>query len=887
MTTQGEHIKNVIKDMDETYVDYKEQNMILERECGYKDGKLLDGRKELEFNTRKDRIWESYSRKCEDLRKRLKEAAAFAQNHDERFHEIDGAETPSGNGLFLPKYMPKEILVGKGRVQCPGLDEKIPLLSAFPLATSIYAIEPDRPLLVRMMMRLLLAVPLGKCEFYVYDPEHYGQSIGFFDQLLKTASVFPSKKVYVGGQLNELLDVLKENLAAMNQERFPSRRCRTWQEYNETVRERQESPQKLIPYKVLVLFGLPTSCENTSLLEIEKIMKVGEQSGILTMFTLNREALNPNERISQSTAEILQRMQESAVPVQTIGISDVPLKLLQMRKIFPKQSNVIDFRIQQKIDAYKKSLEEDSSGVASMDELLRDGSLFGSSSVDGLAVPVGINAFDGEIQYVNLGDETPHYLVGGATGSGKSNLVHDFIISACWHYSPQEVNFFLLDYKNGVEFSKYASSRDMVLPHAELVAKNADVGYGVTVLQHLVDVLEARNEKFKAVGKSDYTSFRKEHPNEIFPRLVLIVDEFQTLFQEAIDSERLQHIMQTLSKKGRSVGIHLIFATQTLKALSDFGAIGTQFVGRIALKCSIDDSSTILSYSNDEAAELVRPYAILNTQSGIRDYNQKFAVPLVEDGRIERVINQLAKACGEKGIKCAEQNVFDGAKRPIFPKSFTPQGISFHFGKRADYKEDDFWLELENSEGNNLLIMGDRAHFLECIIQCGESCEEIDCIDYIGEKLEEMSSAWNKFDNSPNFPEYFKKVEEVFPKKRRIIIVDGVSFSKTLSQGERNEKAEWEKKASMIPDLYSYGSHVIAFFSTVKEFKRRWPDREMRGIFGHVVGFDIAPQEWQSLTEDSRISGKLSKLGRTSSRATYLHDELVVHFKPFIGENDE
>ena len=441
-----------------------------------------------------------------------------------------------------------------------------------------------------------------------------------------------------------------------------------------------------------------------------------------------------------------------------------------------------------------------------------------------------------------------------------------------------------------MEFSKYASLDGYVLPHAELVAKNADVEYGLTVLQHLCDELESRNDKFKAAGKSDYASYRKAYPSEILPRLVLIIDEFQTIFQNAIDVTSLEQSMQTLSKKGRSAGIHMLFATQTLKALSDFGQVVTQFTGRIALKCSNDDSCTLLSYDNDAAAELVRPYGIMNTQSGRKAYNQKFAVPLVEDGRIEKVIKILSAEICERGLSFANRKIFDGEKRPLMPREFAMDGVAFHLGQRTDYTEGEFWLELEQSPDNNVLIIGERGLLMESIIMNAQACTEIDAIDYIGNKLLQAPPNCKKFNNFTDFTEYFTgeiATPDDLKNKRRIIIVDGTKFSKRPSIGEKSKKEDWENKANMLPELCDSGSHIIAFFATYNDFKRRWTDLDMRKIFGVTIGYYLAPQEWQNLTEDPKISNKLSKLERRMSRATCICNGVVTHFKPFIGGNDE
>jgi len=834
--TIGDRLKEIVVDMDNAVHQYLERNRILEIECQYENGKLKDSRRASEFEMRRLHVWEEYNKECTELRRRFQNALTLAKEAGQQ-----------------QKYMPYDITIGKGILQYPGLDERLPLRINFPFEKPLRTADENRSEIVEMMLKILLSLPLGKCEFYVYDPEHYGESIEYFDQLLKVPGVFPSKKVYVAGELSDMLDYIQSYMASLNQERFPIKQCKSWFKYNDLLRQNNEPTKKIIPYKVLVFFGVPNNYEKG---DLERILNIA--------------------------------IKNLSISLESDEICEWNLKHLCLSKIKPVKTAAKDFKARQLIAQYKEKLAKDNSGVVTMDELLIEDALFKETAIKEVDIPIGTNAEDGELQHLKLSDEPAHFLVGGATGSGKSNLIHDIILNACWRYSPAEINFILLDYKSGVEFSKYASAENLVLPHAELVAKNADVNYGLTVLQHLCEEWDNRNEKFKTVGKSEYSEYRKVCPNEIFPRIILIIDEFQTIFQDTIDSNALERTMQLLSKKGRSAGIHMIFATQTLKSLSDFAQVATQFTGRIALKCNSEDSNTLLSYDNDAASELVRPYAIMNTQSGRKAYNQKFAVPLVEDGRIEKVMKYLEEKITAKGISHASRKVFDGAKRPVMPNKFAPEGVAFHLGQRTDYAEKEFWLELERSSENNVLFIGERGLFLESIILNAQACEEIDEIDYIGEKLSQLPSRCDKFQDFSDFAMFFGVTDaEDLQSTRRLIIVDGVKFNKRPDTGDKQDKDLWETKAKMLPDLCDKGSHIVAFFATYKEFKRRWADMDMRNIFGIFVGYNIAPQEWQNLTDDPRISNKLAKLERTLSRATYICGDVVTHFRPFRGANDE
>lgn len=162
-------------------------------------------------------------------------------------------------------------------------------------------------------------------------------------------------------------------------------------------------------------------------------------------------------------------------------------------------------------------------------------------------------------------------LVGG-TGSGKSNLLHAIITSACYFYSPGELQLYLIDLKQGVEFKKYA---DHQLPHARLVAIEGTADIALGVLRSIWDNYNKRMKDIKDVSTDDLPSFREKlrligRNDEValHPRVVIVIDEFQILFTE---DDRIKFEAEDLLNKiitqGRAAGFHVILATQNLTSV--------------------------------------------------------------------------------------------------------------------------------------------------------------------------------------------------------------------------------------------------------------------------------------------------------------------------------
>ena len=106
-----------------------------------------------------------------------------------------------------------------------------------------------------------------------------------------------------------------------------------------------------------------------------------------------------------------------------------------------------------------------------------------------------------KLQYLRLGKGTSqHVLIAGKTGSGKSTLLHALITNLALHYRPDEVEFYLIDFKKGVEFKTYATHQ---LPHARVIAIESEREFGLSVLQRLDAELKRRGDLFRKPGVQD------------------------------------------------------------------------------------------------------------------------------------------------------------------------------------------------------------------------------------------------------------------------------------------------------------------------------------------------------------------------------------------------
>ncbi|MBW7652121.1 FtsK/SpoIIIE domain-containing protein [Anoxybacillus sp. ST4] len=195
-----------------------------------------------------------------------------------------------------------------------------------------------------------------------------------------------------------------------------------------------------------------------------------------------------------------------------------------------------------------------------------------------LITPLGLDPLNNVVS-IDLSDSiTPHLLVGGTTGSGKSVTLHSIILSIMCLYNPEDVQFLFIDPKQ-VEFNFYENKK-----HTMRVI--TDIGEAVKALESLVDEMDMR---YSMMNK-EYVSNLEEFINitgQKLPRIVVVFDEFADFMsQDKEIAKRVETSIQRLGQKARAAGIHLIICTQYPKAEIINTKIRSNLPGRLALKAA-------------------------------------------------------------------------------------------------------------------------------------------------------------------------------------------------------------------------------------------------------------------------------------------------------------
>lgn len=343
-------------------------------------------------------------------------------------------------------------------------------------------------------------------------------------------------------------------------------------------------------------------------------------------------------------------------------------------------------------------------------ETINSEEFWSMSSKDSLKFVIGVNGQ--QSTEIVLGDDVNqrhNILVTGAVGQGKSNLLSVIIHNLCYNYSPDEIELFILDYKEGVSLKQYSNiDKEDYLPHAKVLGLESDVKFGLSVLFYLFDCYKNRMQLFKKHNVSNLQKYR-DKTGEKLARIVVIIDEFQLMFGDDLAfGNKVADLLEKGVRLFRAAGIHFILSSQTIsgnQALLGKGeAVFSQIPIRLVHKNSIEESHRSLSIYNDAAAYLRPREAIVNLDYGLVSQNQKTIVAYAD----ENVLDQFRIAWWEKWKdKQLPPNIFESDRliyldRPI-EQSGTPK---IYIGEKISVEKECVGISMDRESGKNVAILG-------------------------------------------------------------------------------------------------------------------------------------------------------------------------------------
>lgn len=362
----------------------------------------------------------------------------------------------------------------------------------------------------------------------------------------------------------------------------------------------ESEKQVELPYYVFVI-------ADRELVENEPIMRFlmnnNQSLGICSLFLFDQIELLPSNcsyivNVNKNQGQLLNRIsssQTTAFIPDKISIAQANqiakgLAPLRMQQLYPEEN------IPERVSLLELL------GLNKVEDLNIREKWSNSKAYNSLSALVGVKTNNEQV-HLDIHDRYhgPHGLVAGTTGSGKSELLQTLILSLAVNYHPHDINFVLIDYKGGGMANVFKK-----LPHLAGIITNLEGNQATRALLSVKSELHRRQSLFDQVNVNHidkYIKLTKEGRTEqAMPHLVIIVDEFAELKSEQPDFMR--ELVST-ARVGRSLGVHLILATQKPAGIVDEQIWGNARF-KICLKVqSSEDSQEVLKRA--DASKITLP----------------------------------------------------------------------------------------------------------------------------------------------------------------------------------------------------------------------------------------------------------------------------------------
>lgn len=291
-----------------------------------------------------------------------------------------------------------------------------------------------------------------------------------------------------------------------------------------------------------------------------------------------------------------------------------------------------------------------------------------------MAVPVILGKdIQGEAQVIDL-SKTPHLLIAGSTGSGKSVCVNSLILSILYKRSPEQVKLILVDPKI-VELKLYND-----IPHL-LTPVITEPKRALQSLQYCLCEMERRYALLDGMGVRDIISYNKRIEerhiaSEKLPYIVVIIDEFADLM--ATTGKELESTIARLCAMSRAVGIHLVLATQRPSVDVITGLIKANIPSRIAFAVASKMDSRIII--DQVGAEKLLGRGDMLFVSAVNPVPIRIQGTLVSDDEVENVVNYVKQYgfpeyiddeifVDDEDEENPEPGLFDEGSDPLYQKA--------------------------------------------------------------------------------------------------------------------------------------------------------------------------------------------------------------------------
>ncbi len=542
------------------------------------------------------------------------------------------------------------------RLALPGAPQvSIPLALTYPQQGSLLLETKEScggattRVLNNVMLRLLTTTPPGKVAFTIIDPVGLGENFAGLMHLGDYEEALINRRIWTQrDQIDERLSELNAHIEKVIQMYLRN-------EYANITAYNAQAGTVAEKYLFLVVADFPNGFSEASAQRLQSIAISGPRCGVFTLIHWDqRHALPDGFSIDElrrgsvclrADGGAFSAGREQAEAGAALVLDLPPDATLAQSLVHKIGKNSVDSnRVQVPFEQIAPKPEE----------------LWTNETTNELRIPIGRTGAT-KMQYLAIGKGTrQHALFAGKTGSGKSTLFHVIITNLALACSPDQVEFYLIDFKKGVEFKCYANKR---LPHARVVAIESDREFALSVLQRVDEELKRRGDLFRKLNVQDVAGYKRAGGTEPMPRSLLLIDEFQEFFVEDDSiAQTASLLFDRIVRQGRAFGIHVILGSQTLGgAFTLARATMGQMVIRVALQCNEADAYLIMDENNSAPRLLSRPgEGIYNDSAGAIEGNSPFQVVWLSDEERDAYLDKVRALADARHDRHRSAIVFEG-----------------------------------------------------------------------------------------------------------------------------------------------------------------------------------------------------------------------------------
>lgn len=302
-----------------------------------------------------------------------------------------------------------------------------------------------------------------------------------------------------------------------------------------------------------------------------------------------------------------------------------------------------------------------------------------------------------------------HSFIIGQSGSGKSVFLHNIIGGAMLKYAPEDLQLYLLDFKlGGVEFNRYKGAKHV----KALLVDNSDPQVTLEILRELRGSMTERGKLLRSAGVNNIGEYNKLHQQDRMPHVLVVADECHEMFK-ADDSiprqvrNEISDIVIKIAKEGRSQGVHLVFATQTLSGTEISSEIINNVSDFYLLKCAQTDSERLVPNSSAITSDLSTGQIYYHHV----DEQVKFQAYYTDKEAAEKLMAAIVEKA--KDHKSNGEFYFNGAQMFYLDESVKEQMLAVKgkspvafMGKAIDISQKDLYIKLNEDFSENVLLLG-------------------------------------------------------------------------------------------------------------------------------------------------------------------------------------